>query len=298
MRRKFLKFILHRHAKHGGVTEIRLIQEQGGNVIRSGYWDPDHLDELIDQLAPRNRDKVPFGEHPRIREANVYVCLHPADPTLLARSANSFAKCPATANGDIVAFDLVLIDIDSVRPSGISATKEEKGAAREVRDSILKWLAKRGITPIQGDSGNGYHLLIPTIPYPDPTAAAERTAEFLKLLDKKFSTVGAKIDTGVSNPARISKVYGTLAMKGTNMPDRPHRFAKVQFPENLQNVNLFKILKRDMDAFAKKRADAEAGHRRIGVFKPARRPNDGRYADLGPENVAIGAGDGVGAVRA
>ena len=84
--REHLAWILGRHKKHGGVTEVRLIQEHPVKNIWSGYWDPDHLDELVDLLLPEDREKVPYGQHPRIGEANVYVCLHPADPQLLARS--------------------------------------------------------------------------------------------------------------------------------------------------------------------------------------------------------------------
>ena len=252
--KKFLRWIAGRHAKHGGVTEIRILQDQPIGAVFSGYFDLDHSKELIDQLLPEDRERVPFGEHPRIGEANIYVCLHPAKPELLARSAYSFHKCPATADADIVAFDLVLIDIDPVRASGISATKEEKLAAKAVRDKIKAWLAKRGITSISGDSGNGYHLLIPTIPYSDVADASERTKLLLQLLDKKFSIAGkVKIDTGVANPARISKVYGSKAMKGSDISDRPHRYAKVWFPKKIRNIDLFEILKKELADFRKER---------------------------------------------
>ena len=49
----------------------------------------------------------------------------------------------------------------------------------------------------------------------------------LQALDARFSTERVKIDTSVYNAARICKVYGTLARKGDNRPDRPHRRAKI-----------------------------------------------------------------------
>ena len=250
--RAHLEWILRRHKEHGGVTEIRLIQEHPVKNIWSGYWEPDHLDELVDLLLPEDREKVPYGQHPRIGEANVYVCLHPADPQLLARCAFEFRHCAGTGDKDVVATDVVLIDIDPVRASGISATKIEKLAARDVRHKVLEWLTKRGITALRGDSGNGYHLLIPTIPYKNTEAVTDRVEQFLHLLDKKFSTATVKIDTTVGNPARISKVYGTLAMKGSNTTDRPHRYAKVSFPDDLQDVDLFNVLKKELRAFRRK----------------------------------------------
>jgi len=39
----------------------------------------------------------------------------------------------------------------------------------------------------------------------------------------RFSHERMKVDTRIGNAARIVKVYGTLACKGENMPERPHR---------------------------------------------------------------------------
>jgi hypothetical protein len=42
-----------------------------------------------------------------------------------------------------------------------------------------------------------------------------------------FSDQRLKIDTGVFNAARIWKLYGTMACKGDNIPERAHRMASV-----------------------------------------------------------------------
>ena len=203
-------------------------------------------------------------------------------------AAFEFLRCSGTSNEDVVAVDVVLIDIDPVRASGISATKNEKLAARDVSDKVLAWLAKYGITAIRGDSGNGYHLLIPTIPYSNTQAVTDRVEQFLHLLDKKFSTATVKIDTTVGNPARISKVYGTLAMKGSNTADRPHRYAKVCFPKDLQDVDLFKVLKKELSRSSQAGKNSQASRPEVGReavrWRDARRPRN-----LGSEDVVRGA---------
>ena len=58
-----------------------------------------------------------------------------------------------------------------------------------------------------------------------------------------FSDESIDIDVKVGNPARICKLYGTMAKKGTNIPDRPHRMARiVKTPEEIKpnNIEYFK----------------------------------------------------------
>ncbi len=59
----------------------------------------------------------------------------------------------------------------------------------------------------------------------------------MKALDYLFSGDGQSVDTVNHNPSRIWKLYGTVARKGDNSPDRPHRMAHVtQVPEHIQVV--------------------------------------------------------------
>jgi hypothetical protein len=81
-----------------------------------------------------------------------------------------------------------------------------------------------------GDSGNGAHLIYPLdLPRDDETAAllkavltglARRHAEQLARLN-------LELDQAVGNPARLTKLYGTLARKGDNTPERPHRLSRI-----------------------------------------------------------------------
>ena len=126
-----------------------------------------------------------------------------------------------TSDSDIRGYQWILIDADPVRPSGVSASKEEKEAARRVAGMTMKKLMAMGFSePIVADSGNGYHLLFRICAKLEERSTIQ---DFLSVLDMWFSTEAVKIDTAVFNPARITKLYGTIAQKGASTPERPHR---------------------------------------------------------------------------
>ena len=77
------------------------------------------------------------------------------------------------------------------------------------------------------DSGNGAHLLIRIAGVPLDKEGDKLIENCLKGMAAIFSTKEVEIDLKVFNRARIFKVYGTLAAKGTDMPDRPHRIARL-----------------------------------------------------------------------
>ena len=66
----------------------------------------------------------------------------------------------------------------------------------------------------------------------------------LKAADLYLSDDTVTVDCGVGNAARIWKVYGTLAAKGDNTADRPHRLAALmEFPKR-QKVAPHELLER------------------------------------------------------
>lgn len=247
----FLTYMLDRHQWAGGVTEVRLIRDDPKSVA-SGYFSLDQRDALVDLLTPYPggpRKKLPYGDHPRIGEGNVYVTLNPAVPAAYARSAGKFSGGKhTTADADILGVNMVLVDFDPVRTSGVSASDAERTAAKGVALNAHKWLRSRGIDPIVGMSGNGFHLLIPTVLYTDVAAAAERVKRFLRVVRDKFETPEVSVDQTVFNPGRITKVYGSVALKGSHTPDRPHRFAQLAwFKPDTPDVDLFEILGPELD---------------------------------------------------
>src|SRR5574344_344347 len=65
-----------------------------------------------------------------------------------------------TSDSDIEGRTWFLIDIDPIRPAGVSATDKEKDIAKQVAHNIFIYLDNMGFSkPIIADSGNGYHLI-------------------------------------------------------------------------------------------------------------------------------------------
>ncbi len=159
----------------------------------------------------------------------VYLTLNPVNPALLARAAKRFrlnAK-ETTSDADIVKRTTLLIDFDPVRPSGISATDAERDAALALRDIVRAYLTDEAGWPeplAVTMSGNGGALLY-RIDLPNEGETTALVERVLKALSHLFDSVTVKVDTSNSNPARITKVIGTVAAKGDNVPERPWRRA-------------------------------------------------------------------------
>jgi P4 family phage/plasmid primase-like protien len=169
----------------------------------------------------------------------IYTSLNAVDPALLARSCNKFTEVkdsPATADRDILCRRWLLVDVDPKRPAGVSASDAEKAQALERTRSIYSHLKGAGWPePVAADSGNGHHLL-----YRVELAAADDTVRrCLVALDQRFSDAAVSVDTTMHNPARIVKLYGTLAAKGDHCPElgRPHRMSRIlRVPQAIEVV--------------------------------------------------------------
>jgi hypothetical protein len=197
----------------GGVTEIRSIADNG---THSGYFnDPALLassSELLDLATVHG----------------VYITLNEVEPALIARRANRVkmrlgAKDTTTSDADILRRRWFPIDIDPVRPSGVSATDEEREMAFGKAVELAAWLAEQGFPePVRGDSGNGAHLLY-RIDLENDEQSKRLIQQCLSVLHLFFSDERCMVDTAVFNAARIWKLYGTVSRKGDHTPDRPHR---------------------------------------------------------------------------
>lgn len=167
-----------------------------------------------------------------ITASGVYVTIQQINPDLHARAFNRSVFCgkgdPSTSDGDVLGFRWLFVDLDPKRPSGISSSDAELLGAHEhalhVRDALM---GKGWPAPVWATSGNGSHLLWRIdLPRNDDRFSDQSLVEkALKALDAEFSIPTIKIDTTNFNPSRISKLYGTLARKGDDMPGRPHRLS-------------------------------------------------------------------------
>lgn len=122
-----------------------------------------------------------------------YQLLNPVKSACYARAQHErLVERPkeTTSDNDIIGFQWILIDADPVRPSGVSASAEEKEAAHAVAGKTMKRLMATGFSePIVADSGNGYHLLFKVHISTDDRQVV---ADFLSVLDMWFSTDEAK----------------------------------------------------------------------------------------------------------
>ncbi len=205
-------------APGGGVVEVRALAD---GVTHSGYCDDyDGLTRAVEAL----------DADPSV--AGIYVTLNAVNPALLARRANRIKirlsrKDAATADVDILRRRWLPVDIDPVRPSGVSSTEAEHAAALAAAERIAAYLAEQGFPlPIRADSGNGAHLLY-RIDLSNDESSTALVKGVLTTLDALFSNEVVTVDTANYNAARIWKLYGTASRKGDNTPERPHRRAKL-----------------------------------------------------------------------
>jgi hypothetical protein len=156
----------------------------------------------------------------------IYVTLNPVNPALWARASDRIKTYAdkTTSDIDVVKREWLLVDIDPERPSDVSATDAEHVAALERAVSIRATLQQQYTwpAPLYGDSGNGAYLLY-RINLPNDADATKLVRRVLAALDALFSDEHVHIDTTTYNAARIAKIFGTLACKGDNVPERPHR---------------------------------------------------------------------------
>jgi hypothetical protein len=205
----------------GQVTELRALEavtsEDRRPHTESGYFnDPAALAKAVE----------------RIKSARgFYFIPNPARPALMARAVNkcrAVGRDPTTSDVDIAKRDWLLIDCDATRPSGVSASDDEHDAALEKINTIVDWLTARGWpAPIKADSGNGGHLLYRVDLPRDDDGLIERC---LKALAKEHDNDAVTVDQKVFNPARIWKLYGTVAGKGDAEAaaiGRPQRLARL-----------------------------------------------------------------------
>ncbi|NLF73305.1 MAG: DUF3987 domain-containing protein [Candidatus Anammoximicrobium sp.] len=169
----------------------------------------------------------------------IYIMPNEVNPALLARAANRIKQAgkgdATTQDSDILRRRWLLIDADPTRPAGISSSDDEHAAALGRVQDIVAYLAAAGWPGgIAADSGNGGHATYRIDLPADDGGLVQRC---LQALAVRFDDAAVTVDKGNYNPARIWKLYGTLACKGDDVPGRPWRMARIlQAPDALQVV--------------------------------------------------------------
>ena len=209
----------------GDVREVRIPRHNQWGHTASGYFDsPDTLAEAAVKYDGK---------------ANIYLTLNPTNPALLARSVNRIKPKAenTTSDADILVRRFLFIDIDSVRPAGISATEQELAAAIDLLETLTRELAERGWPdPLTCMSGNGYYALY-GLELANTPETADLVGRVLKALAQSYDTPHATIDTTVGNASRILGLVGTQKMKGDATANRPHRRSELLFvPDEIRPV--------------------------------------------------------------
>ena len=233
MKRTLLeKEIFEKFVRPGEVVEVRILRMFGNSFawqgwakgIVSGYFD----DHKAFVEAVRNADKTAHN--------GIYFTLQVIDPRLIGRAFNCLkAADKATTDNDVIAYRWIPIDVDPVRPSGVSASDSELTAALALLDEVADWEMNENDfpAPIKAVSGNGGHLLFRLPDLPPTSENQQFIKNILIRAGEKFDNEFAKVDTKVANPSRIWKLYGTTAKKGDQIPAtinreaRPHRMAYI-----------------------------------------------------------------------
>ena len=215
------------------VVEVRILNAYGKHKawgggfakgVVAGYFD-DH-DAFVNSVKAVNGT-----DH-----GGIYFTLQKIDNRLLGRAFNRLKpSIQTTSDNDVQAYRWLFIDIDPVRPSGISSSAAELQCAKDKAQQVIVWLSAQGFSqPIIAMSGNGIHLLYRLHETPANESTIKFIKYFLKALAARFDSPQVSIDTSVFNPARICRLYGTSAKKGDAIPQgknrvaRPHRASYIK----------------------------------------------------------------------
>lgn len=210
--------------------EIRILQ---GKKSFSGYFTD--ADKLIAALKKQD-----------LKSANVYITLNQPNEACYSRKQKDclLLEDTTTSDNDVEFYDWLMIDLDPKRPSKVSSSDDELGLAKNLGNKIYKYMQGIGFEqPLMSMSGNGVHLLY-RVNLKNTKDHQNLMKNSLKALHLLFSTDAVEIDLKNANPSRICKLYGTLAQKGLNAQDRPHRMSFVLGNPKEIKVNDVKYLEK------------------------------------------------------
>ena len=199
----------------GNVVEVRIPKTRAGVV--AGYFD--NFSTMAGAICQADE---------KYRACGVYYVLNKIDPALLGRAYNRLKEHAehTTADNNVLRRRWLPIDLDPVRPVGISSSDEEHAAAVHRARLIADDMQKEWGRPIIADSGNGGHLLY-RIDLANDQEGLAFVSGALAELDRRYSDHAVKVDVTSANAARIWKAYGTVARKGDSIPNRPHRMSRI-----------------------------------------------------------------------
>src|SRR5262245_2211171 len=170
-------------------------------MVVAGWYD--NMDRLADD-AYRLEWKGALG---------VYVTLNAVHPALLCRGYNRLVANPiaTTCDTDVIWRNWLLLDIDAVRPIGVSASDDEMIAAEQTAYEVVSWLHDTiDVKPtVLACSGNGYHVLY-RIELPNDDKSTAYVRGVINDAADRFDSGAAMINRNAHDAARICALYGTM----------------------------------------------------------------------------------------
>ena len=190
------------------VFEIRILD---GKKTYSGYFKD--VESMITALRPYDG-------------MGIYSTLNAVKEGCFSRTqSNRIIANPkeTTSAQDIEHRNIVMVDFDPKRSSGICATDEEKQKAQMVANKVYAFLRDNGFErPCVADSGNGVHLYY-RVALANTKENTQLVKTFLNVLNLLFGTEDVDVDCSTFDPNRIAKIIGTSSNKGSSTKERPHR---------------------------------------------------------------------------
>jgi len=204
----------------GKLTELRALNF-AGDIVGDGknfYSDPKELANAVFAIASR----------PDIQA--VWISLNEVSSAFNPAKANQ--NNSRIRRADISNIRSILLDFDPVRPSGTSATDEQKNNALDAALAAHATLVELGINPVTIDSGNGGHLHI-FVNFPNADAADTLIKNFTTVASELFCTPEVTVDLKVGRPEYVAKMPGTVARKGA----QPRLARILDVPTNLERLD-------------------------------------------------------------
>ena len=218
--------------RHRGPTELRFLKEGNFPIIKFVK----NMDDFISNCLKFNGKR------------NIYTGI---------RDRRVDIKYAAKKE-DIVGLNLVVIDIDPVRPRESPSTEEELNRSIYLSEKIRNFFLEKNFNPpLRGMTGNGVSLFFITPYYEIDEKNRDEIEDsilwFENYIRENFKDELKKMNLRIDNMydlPRIVKVIGTKNIKGIEEKDRPHRVSywidkEKNFSED-EKILLF-ILKRGED---------------------------------------------------
>jgi hypothetical protein len=194
--------------------EIRCLD---GQRTYSGYYR--NIENII-------RDIEPLSERPNMQ---MYFVMNKISDDCYERpQCERMIEKPknTTTDQNIEGRKWIMLDFDTDRAAGVGSTDQQWQEARAVALKVYDFLKAQGFyDPIVTHSGNGVHIYI-RVNLANNDENKKLIERFLHAMSMMFSDDKVKIDLAVANAARITKLVGTMAKKGTNTANRPWRMSK------------------------------------------------------------------------